>query len=357
MCLFGARRTGKTVLLGFLAKKLKDKKLLRLHGQNLGVQEAFSSQRVEIIQKYTAEYDTVFIDEAQYIPNIGLNLKLAVDMLPKLSFLVTGSSSFDLKNKLGEPLVGRSTVLKLYPLSQLELSTHENAFETAANMETRLLYGSYPQVVFSKTDSQKRKILENIRDGYLLKDILVLDNVKDSVFVFNLLRLIAFQIGHDISYSELAQHLNVHPDTVRRYLELLEKVFIIFSRQGYSRNLRKEYTKTPRYYFWDNGIRNILISNFNSLNLRDDTGALWENYCISERQKRNDYKNIFVNYFYWRTYEQKEIDLIEEREGRLFGFEMKWRKATMKAPADFLRSYPGSDYNVIHKENYLDFVL
>ena len=357
VCLFGARRTGKTVLLGFLAKKLKGKKLLRLHGQNLGVQEAFSSQRVEIIQKYTAEYDTVFIDEAQYIPNIGLNLKLAVDMLPKLSFLVTGSSSFDLKNKLGEPLVGRSTVLKLYPLSQLELSTHENAFETAANMETRLLYGSYPQVVFSKTDSQKRKILENIRDGYLLKDILVLDNVKDSVFVFNLLRLIAFQIGHDISYSELAQNLNVHPDTVRRYLELLEKVFIIFSRQGYSRNLRKEYTKTPRYYFWDNGIRNILISNFNSLNSRDDTGALWENYCISERQKRNDYKNIFVNYFYWRTYEQKEIDLIEEREGRLFGFEMKWRKATMKAPADFLRSYPGSDYNVIHKENYLDFVL
>jgi predicted AAA+ superfamily ATPase len=356
VCLFGARRTGKTVLLGSLAKKLKGKKLLSLHGQNLGVQEAFSSQRVEIIQKYTAGYDTVFIDEAQYISTIGLNLKLAVDTLPKLSFLVTGSSSFDLKNKLGEPLVGRSTFLKLYPLSQLELSKNENALETAANLETRLIYGSYPQVVFSETDSQKRKILENLRDGYLLKDILALENVKDSVFVFNLLRLIAFQIGHDISYSELAQHLNVHPDTVRRYLELLEKIFIIFPRQGYSRNLRKEYTKTPRYYFWDNGIRNMLISNFNALSLRDDMGALWENYCISERQKRNDYKNISANYFYWRTYDQKEIDLVEEREGKLFGFEMKWGKAKGKAPADFLRSYPDSDYKIINKESYLDFI-
>lgn len=354
--LFGARRTGKTVLLGSLAKKLKGKKLLRLHGQTLGVQEAFSSQRVEIIQKYTAGYDTVFIDEAQYISNIGLNLKLAVDTLPKLSFLVTGSSAFDLKNKLGEPLVGRSTFLKLYPLSQLELSKNENAFETIANLETRLIYGSYPQVVFSGSDNQKRKILENLRDGYLLKDILALENVKDSVFVFNLLRLIAFQIGHDISYAELAQNLNVHPDTVRRYLELLEKIFIIFPRQGYSRNLRKEYTKTPRYYFGDNGIRNVLISNFNPLASRDDAGALWENYCVSERQKRNDYKNIFANYFYWRTYDQKEIDLVEEREGRLFGFEMKWGKVKGKAPKDFLQTYKGSSFEVINKENYRDFI-
>ncbi len=356
VCLFGARRTGKTILLGSLAKKLKGKKLLRLHGQNLEVQETFSSQRVEIIQKYTAGYDTVFIDEAQYISNIGLNLKLAVDTLPKLSFFVTGSSSFDLKNKLGEPLVGRSTFLKLYPLSQLELSKNENAFETVANLETRLIYGSYPQVVLSETDSQKRKILENLRDGYLLKDILVLENVKDSVFVFNLLRLIAFQIGHDISYSELAQHLHVHPDTVRRYLELLEKIFIIFPRQGYSRNLRKEYTKTPRYYFWDNGIRNMLISNFNALGLRDDMGALWENYCISERQKRNDYKNISANYFYWRTYDQKEIDLIEEREGKLFGFEMKWGNTRVKAPKDFLTTYAGATFHLVYKANYLDFI-
>lgn len=356
VCLFGARRTGKTVLLGSLAKKLKGRKLLSLHGQNLGVQEAFSSQRVEIIQKYTAGYDVVFIDEAQYISNIGLNLKLAVDTIPKISFLVTGSSAFDLKNKLGEPLVGRSTFLRLYSLSQLELSNNENAFEALANLETRLIYGSYPQVVFSKTDSQKRKILENLRDGYLLKDILALENLKDSVFVFNLLRLIAFQIGHDISYAELAQNLNVHPDTVRRYLELLEKIFIIFSRQGYSRNLRKEYTKTPRYYFWDNGIRNIIVSNLNDLTSRDDVGALWENYCVAERSKRNKYKNILVNSFYWRTYDQKEIDLIEERDGKLFGYEMKWGNIRVKAPKDFLTTYTGAKFSVISKQNYLDFI-
>lgn len=356
VCLFGARRTGKTVLLGSLAKKLKGRKLLSLHGQNLGVQEAFSSQRVEIIQKYTAGYDVVFIDEAQYISNIGLNLKLAVDTIPKISFLVTGSSAFDLKNKLGEPLVGRSTFLRLYSLSQLELSNNENAFEALANLETRLIYGSYPQVVFSKTDSQKRKILENLRDGYLLKDILALENLKDSVFVFNLLRLIAFQIGHDISYAELAQNLNVHPDTVRRYLELLEKIFIIFSRQGYSRNLRKEYTKTPRYYFWDNGIRNIIVSNLNDLTSRDDVGALWENYCVAERSKRNKYKNILVNSFYWRTYDQKEIDLIEERDGKLFGYEMKWGNIRVKAPKDFLATYTGAKFSVISKQNYLDFI-
>lgn len=356
VCLFGARRTGKTVLLKKIIKKLKNKKLLNLHGQNLKVRDAFSSQQTEVIQKFIGEHDTVFIDEAQYIPNIGLNLKLAVDTLPKISFLVTGSSSFDLKNKLGEPLVGRSTFLKLYPLSQLELSKNENSLGTAANLETQLIYGSYPQVIVSATDNQKMKILENLRDGYLLKDILTLENLKDSVFVFNLLRLIAFQIGHDVSYLELAQNLNVHPDTVRRYLELLEKIFIIFSRQGYSRNLRKEYTKTPRYYFWDNGIRNALISNFNSLNSRDDVGALWENYCVSERTKKNDYKSVFTNYFYWRTYDQKEIDLVEEREGKLFGYEMKWGQAKIKKPKDFLKTYPGSSYEVINKDNYLDFI-
>lgn len=356
VCLFGARRTGKTFLLKSLLKKLENKKILNLHGQNMRVREVFSSQRVETIQKYTAGYDTVFIDEAQYVPNVGLNLKLAVDTLPKVSFLVTGSSSFDLKNKLGEPLVGRSTFLKLHPLSQLELSKNEDSLETEANLETRLIYGGYPQVILSETDNQRRKILENLRDGYLLKDVLTLENIKDSVFVFNLLRLIAFQIGHDISYLELAQNLNVHPDTVRRYLQLLEKIFIIFPRQGYRRNLRKEYTKTPRYYFWDNGIRNALISNFNLLNSRDDFGALWENYCIAERTKRNDYKNVFTNYFYWRTYDQKEIDLVEEREGKLFGYEMKWGHVRVKKPNEFLKTYSGSHYEIITKENYLDFI-
>lgn len=348
VCLFGARRTGKTVLLKSIGKKIKNKKVLSLHGQTLTTQEIFSSQRTEVLARQTAGYDLVFIDEAQSIPNIGLNLKLAVDTLPRLAFLVTGSSAFDLKNKIGEPLVGRSIFLQLYPFSQMELSDYD--------LPSRLIYGSYPQVVTAKTDKRRRKVLENLRDGYLLKDILNMDNLKDSVFVFNLLRLIAFQIGHDISYAELAQNLNAHPDTVRRYLELLEKVFIIFSRQGYSRNLRKEYTKTPRYYFWDNGVRNILISNLNDLTSRDDLGALWENYCVVERAKRNNYNNVLVNSFYWRTYDQKEIDLVEEREGKLFGYEMKWGKFKIKPPLDFLKTYANSRFEIINKDNYLTFI-
>ena len=326
------------------------------HGQDLVSQERLSSQRVESLKSVLAGYKYLFIDEAQYIPNIGTNLKIIVDTIP-ISVFVTGSSAFDLKNKVGEPLVGRGTFLNLYPIAQKELSPKETSMETAGKLEERLIFGGYPDVVMAKTKLEKTAALENIRDGYLLKDVLSFENIKDSVFILKLLRLIAFQIGHDISYAELAQNLNTHPDTVRRYLELLEKVFIIFSRQGYSRSLRKEYTKTPRYYFWDNGIRNIIISNLNDLSSRDDVGALWENYCIVERAKRNKYQNILVNSFYWRTYDQKEIDLVEEREGKLFGYEMKWKKDNIKAPKDFLQTYKNSSFEIINKENYLGFIL
>jgi len=351
----GARRTGKTVLLNEISETLPSEKILMVHGQNLVAQEKLSSQKVETLKNVLAGYEYLFIDEAQYIPNIGTNLKLIVDTIP-ISVFVTGSSAFDLKNKVGEPLVGRGTFLNLFPLSQQELSSSETPIETAGRLEERLIFGGYPEVVTAKTRSEKIAALENIRDGYLLRDILSFENIKNSVFVFNLLRLIAFQIGHDISYSELARNLGAHPKTVRRYLELLEKTFVIFPRQGYSRNLRKEYTKTPRYYFWDNGIRNIIISNLNDCSSRDDVGALWENYCVVERAKRNKYQNILVNSFYWRTYDQKEIDLVEERDGKLFGFEMKWGKADVKAPKDFLQAYKGSSFEVINKENYLAFI-
>lgn len=356
VCLMGARRTGKTILLNKISETLPANKILVVHGQDLVAQEKLSSQRVESLKNVLAGYEYLFIDEAQYIPNIGTNLKLIVDTIP-ISVFVTGSSAFDLKNKVGEPLVGRGIFLNLFPIAQQELSLRETPIETAGRLEERLIFGGYPDVVTAKSRSEKTAALENIRDGYLLRDILSFENIKDSIFIFNLLRLIAFQIGHDISYSELARNLDAHPKTVRRYLELLEKTFVIFPHYGYSRNLRKEYTKTPRYYFWDNGIRNIIISNLNDLTSRDDAGALWENYCVVERAKRNKYQNILANSFYWRTYDQKEIDLVEEREGKLFGFEMKWGKAKTKIPADFLRSYPGSDYKVISKENYLDFIL
>jgi predicted AAA+ superfamily ATPase len=238
----------------------------------------------------------------------------------------------------------------------MEFAENENTLQAAERIEERLIFGGYPQVVLAKTREKKNLNLESIRDGYLLKDILALDNIKDSLFVLGLLRQIAFQIGHDVSHNELAQNLNTNPRTVERYLELLEKTFVLFSRYGYSRNLRKEYTKTPRYYFWDSGIRNIVISNLNDLALRDDVGALWENYCVSERAKRNKYKNFLANSFYWRTYDQKEIDLVEERGGKLHGYEMKWGKTKIKKPQEFLDVYPGSTWEIVNKDNCLKFI-
>jgi len=258
--LFGPRRSGKTFLMNIVRKQLNGK-VLSVQGENLDVQEILSSQRVEKLHDFVKGYDYLFVDEAQSIPNIGVNLKLLVDTKPDLAIFVTGSASFDLKNKIGEPLVGRSAFLNLYPIAQIELSKHEDFLKTQSHLEKRLLYGGYPQIVTAGTDAERKELLEAIRDGYLLKDILALDNLKDSLFVFNLLRLIAFQIGKDISFSELANSLNTQVKTVQRYLELLEKTFVIFSLNGFSRNLRKEYTKSPRYYFWDNGVRNCLISN------------------------------------------------------------------------------------------------
>ncbi|PIZ65320.1 hypothetical protein COU87_03295 [Candidatus Roizmanbacteria bacterium CG10_big_fil_rev_8_21_14_0_10_39_12] len=355
VCLFGARRVGKTYLLEKIKTDLKKKKILVVEGQDLSVQEKLSSQRIEILKNFVGNNDFLFIDEAQSIPNIGVNLKLIADAIP-VSVLVTGSSAFDLKNKIGEPLVGRSLFLNLFPISQLELSSKENFLQTSERLEERLIFGGYPDVITADSKISKIAVLENLRDSYLLKDILMLDNLKDSIFVFNLLRQIAFQIGHDISHTELAQNLNSNPRTIQRYLELLEKTFILFSLRGFSRNLRKEYTKTPRYYFWDNGVRNVLISNFNELNVRDDVGQLWENYCVVERIKKNKYKLNSANYFFWRTYDQKEIDLIEERNGKLYGYEMKFGKPNVKKPVEFLETYSGSQFQIINKENYLDFI-
>ena len=254
-----------------------------MNGENLDVAEVLSSQRTGVLRKFLSGYDFLFVDEAQKIPNIGANLKLIVDTIPETTVFVTGSSAFDLNRKIGEPLTGRRQNYMLYPFAQTELK--EDYLQTKENLENRLVFGSYPQVVLAKTSAKKIKVLESIKNGYLLRDILELDNLKNSLFVLNLLRLLTFQIGNDVSLSELAKSLQVNRKTVVRYLELLEKCYIIFVHYGFSRNLRKEFTKSSRYYFWDNGIRNAVILNFNSLNLRDDIGQLWENYCIAERKK------------------------------------------------------------------------
>lgn len=352
--LFGARRTGKTFLMEHIKACLGPGKTLMVQGENLDAAEILSSRRLSLLTQFTAGYDYLFIDEAQKISSIGVNLKLIVDAIPDIAVLVTGSSAFDLKNEIGEPLTGRSKYFYLYPLAQIEL--HEDFLSSKENLESRLIFGSYPQVITAKTNAEKMDVLESIKNGALIKDILTLDNLKDSTFIMNLLRLIAFQIGNDVSATELASGLGVSKNTVTRYLDLLEKCYILFSLQGFSRNLRKEITKSRRYFFWDNGIRNVVISNFNRLSIRDDTGRLWENYCISERLKRNHYLARLCNYYFWRTYDQKEIDLIEESGGKLEGTEFKWTEKTVKPPREFLETYSNSSFRVIHKDNYLDFI-
>jgi uncharacterized protein len=352
--LFGARRTGKTFLMESLMERFETGKVLMVQGENLDAAEILSSKRLSLLKQFTSGYDYLFIDEAQKIPHIGINLKLIVDAIPGISVFVTGSSAFDLKNEIGEPLTGRSKYFYLYPVAQLELK--EDFITAKENLESRLIYGSYPQIITSKTNLEKTDVLESIKNGALLKDILTMDNLKDSTFIISLLRLIAFQIGNDVSATELASGLGVSKNTVTRYLDLLEKCFIIFSLQGFSRNLRKEITKSRRYFFWDNGVRNIIISNFNRISHRDDTGRLWENYCISERLKRNHYLSNICNCYFWRTYDQKEIDLIEESGGMLEGTEFKWTEKAVKPPREFLETYANSSYHVIHKENYLNFI-
>ena len=267
------------------------------------------------------------------------------------------TSSFEVPNQVGEPLVGRKWQFILYPISQLELQDVENKHETASNICDRLIYGSYPDVVTAVGIKEKKEIISNIVNGYLYRDILEFEEVKKSQKIIDILKLIAFQIGQEVSLHEIGNSVNLDSRTVERYLDLLEKAFIVKRVYGFSRNLRKEISKTSRFYFYDNGIRNAIIENFNDLDTRNDIGQLWENYLFMERMKRNEYKNISANIYFWRTWDKKEIDLIEEREGKLFGYEFKWgEKSGAKAPKDWINTYKNASYEVVNKENYLDFI-
>lgn len=352
--LFGARRTGKTIIMQTLKKMLAGKKVLILNGEDFEVSSLLSSQRTETLKNLVAGYEYLFIDEAQSIPNIGANLKLLVDTQPNVAVFVTGSASFELRNQIGEPLTGRSSFYYLYPFSVSELT--DSLMPALQQLPTWLIYGTYPQVALWDNFTEKRKILENIRNGYLLKDVLELDNLKDSLFIQNLLKYIALQIGNDVSYNELASNLKTTVKTVQRYLDILEKAFIIFRLQGFSRNLRKEISKSPRYFFWDNGIRNSIISNFNPPENRDDMGRLWENFCIAERIKKQTYLETFTDFYFWRTYDQQEIDLIEVTNEQISAFEFKWGDKDARIPKAFRDNYADAGYETINKLNFFSFL-
>lgn len=355
LVLYGPRRVGKTTLLKDFLKNTPLK--LKLDsGDDIHTQQVFSSSDIQKIKDYVQGYDGIAIDEAQKIPGIGQGLKILVDNVANFQIIATGSSSFELAGQIGEPLTGRKRTLTLYPVSQLELKNLYNPHELKKKLGDFLVFGSYPEVITKETRSEKILVLAEILGSYLLKDILAFDKVQNSKTLLDLLRLLAFQIGSEVSLNELGRQLGIDKKTVSRYLDLLEKTFVIYNLRSFSRNLRKEIVKKSKYYFFDLGIRNAVISNFNNLELRNDQGQLWENFIFMERLKKRAYKEIYANPYFWRTWDQKEIDLIEEREGKLFGYEFKWNKKTTKIPKEWLNSYPEATFKVINQDNYLEFI-
>lgn len=358
LVIYGPRRIGKTTLLKNFLNKTELKYKLD-SGDNIRTQQILGSQDFDQILNYIKGYELIVIDEAQHISNIGMGLKIIVDQSPDTKVIATGSSSFELSNQIGEPLTGRKITLNLYPIAQIELLNQYNRFELRERIEEYLIFGSYPQVITTNGKNEKIGYLNEIINSYLLKDILAFENVKGSKVLFDLLKLLAFQVGNLVSLTELATQLKINVRTVERYIDLLEKNFIILRLGGFSRNLRKEIVKKNKYYFCDNGIRNAIISQFNPIDLRNDIGALWENFLIVERIKKRTYKNIYANSYYWRTHDGKEIDLIEEREGKLFTYEFKWGELDKKIvlPIDWQKNYLNSPYEVITPKNYLDFIV
>lgn len=358
LILLGARRVGKTELIKNYLENIPSSTYLQLNGEDINDANLLKERSVVNYKRLLTNIDLLVIDEAQTIPEIGLILKLIVDSIDGIKIIATGSSIFDLNNTLGEPLVGHKNTLYLYPMAQLEFSTQENYKQTIEKLEERLLFGSYPELMQYPDWEEKKEYLFEIINSYLLKDILVFEGIKHADKIYNLLRLIAFQIGKEVPIQELANQLQLSKNTVANYLDLLAKVFIIFKVEGFSRNLRKEIVKSSRWYFYDNGIRNGIINNFNRLESRTDVGDLWENYLAVERIKKQEYQKSNTKNYFWRTYDQQELDWLEEKADALAGFEFKWNEnKKVKIPTAFAKAYPDASFEVINRLNYLDFIL
>jgi predicted AAA+ superfamily ATPase len=357
LIIYGPRQVGKTTLLkNYLSKT--PLKYRSDSGDNLAVQDVLGSQDFEAIFRYIGDNELIVIDEAQEIPNIGMGLKIIVDQRPNVRIIATGSSSFDLARNVGEPLVGRKTTIHLYPIAQLELLKQAgNQFDLTQKLTDYLIFGTYPDTINAISREDKAAYLTELVDSYLLKDILALDKVKSPRALRDLLKLLALQVGNEVSLNELGQKLGWDLKTVERYLDLLEQCFIIVRLGGFSRNLRSEITRKSKYYFLDNGVRNGILQQFNALDVRNDVGALWENFLVVERMKYRAYTKQYGNSYFWRTYGQQEIDLIEDYDGTLHGYEFKWSHTkTLKAPQEWVSAYPDSSFEVINSDNFVKFV-
>ncbi len=355
LVVYGPRRTGKTTMIKKFAEKFSGKYFYEI-GEDRELRELLESESVAKITGFFSRFDLVIIDEAQMIQKIGTGLKILVDRVPGIKVIASGSSSFDLSNKIGEPLTGRKNTVTLFPVSMIEASDFIGDFEIQRRIEEFLIYGTYPEVFTENSYEGKKILLEELRNSYLFKDILALENVKNPRKLLDLLMLISFQIGKEVSLTELGNSLDLAKQTVERYLDLLEKTFIIKKVGGFSRNLRKEVTKSSRYYFLDNGVLNSVTNNFKPLNLRNDAGQLWENFLFTERLKKQAYHRIYSNNYFWRTYDMQEIDLVEERDGKLYGFEFKLNPKKIKAPRSWSENYPESEFLQVNKDNYLGFI-
>jgi uncharacterized protein len=358
LLIYGPRRVGKTTLVADYLKKTKWKYKLD-SGDNIRTQHTLSSQDFSLILPYAENHDLIVIDEAQNIPNIGITLKILVDQKPRLRIIATGSSSFELAGQVGEPLTGRKRTLTLYPVAQQELlmNTTWNRLELTQNVSNYLIYGAYPEILTAKSQKQKIDIIDEIVNSYLLKDIFNLETIKASKTLFSLLKLLAFQIGAQVSLNELSNTLDINIRTVARYLDLLEKAFVITSLTGYSSNLREEITSKAKYYFLDTGIRNGIIQQYQEMDSRSDVGQLWENFIFIERMKHRQFASIHANSYFWRTYSQQEVDIVEERNGKLFGYECKWsEKKHISTPKEWMVSYPEASFQIINRNNFLDFI-
>jgi predicted AAA+ superfamily ATPase len=353
--IFGARRVGKTVLMRRLVDSHPGKTMM-LNGEDFDTVALLENRTAANYRRLLEGVDLLAVDEAQAIPEIGSILKLIVDEVPSVSVLASGSSSFDLLNKTGEPLEGSSTRFLLSPLSQLEIAQGESLLETRQNLESRLVYGSYPEVVTMESYRMKAEYLRDIVGAYLLKDILSIGGLKNSGKMKDLLRLVAFQLGGEVSYDELGRQSGMSKNTVEKYLDLLSRVFVVYRLGAWSRNLRKEVAKVGKWYFCDTGIRNAIIGNFSPPAIRSDMGALWENYLIGERIKNSNNAGLDSEFHFWRTYDGQEIDLVEEGGESLTALEIKWGGKTPAVPRAFAGAYPGAAYHVVNRENYLDFI-
>lgn len=356
LVLYGPRRAGKTTLIRSYVKK-HSKPVLFVTGDDINIRRILSSSRIDNIRDWVGQYRLVIIDEAQKIPHIGEGAKIISDYIPEVQLILTGSSSFELAGQVGEPLTGRKHTITLYPFAFLEIGTDLTPYERDALLPDILVYGSYPEVFSQKSYGKRHEALREITSSYMLKDILELDKVKNPLILEDLLRLLAYQVGNEVSLTALAQKLAIDYKTVARYLDLLEKTFVIKKIRGLRKNLAKEITQKHKYYFFDLGIRNMLIANLNKLEIRDDVGQLWENFIVMERIKKCSYHTILTNPYFWRTWEGQEIDYVEERNGSYHAYECKWSAdRRVNAPSVWTHTYPSSTFEVITPRNYQRFI-